>query len=149
MKSLKRWNTLIFDINCSSLFFRGNVVLLLSEMLLWLQLFFIILGGTVVLLSSETTSWSYFQLLDIITRSVYLNENFVYCRIRVFGCKRMKLLALLKFHSQGISYVCFTGDNLIAAACNDGKISLWDVYKNAWFQKGQPVEQSIESVLWS
>ena len=54
--------------------------------------------------------------------------------IRVFGWKKVKLLAVLMYHSQGISSVSFSKScvseqaMLLAAASRDKRISIWSLY---------------------
>ena len=48
--------------------------------------------------------------------------------IRVYTWKKMRLLALLKYHTETINCMCFNDNNFTIAGCKDGKISIWDVY---------------------
>ncbi|XP_065663581.1 guanine nucleotide-binding protein subunit beta-like protein 1 [Hydra vulgaris] len=50
--------------------------------------------------------------------------------VRLYSWKKMKLLAILKYHNKGISSIVYSSGNLIGIAARDGKISIWDVYKN-------------------
>lgn len=49
-------------------------------------------------------------------------------KVRVYSCKKMKLLAVLKYHTETINCICFDGNKNVIIGCKDGKISLWDVY---------------------
>jgi len=49
-------------------------------------------------------------------------------KIRVYTWRKMKLLAVLKYHTETINCMCFNDKNLIIVGCKDGKISIWDVY---------------------
>ena len=51
-------------------------------------------------------------------------------KIRVFGWKRLKVLAILKYHTEIVNKLCFNQDNLLAAGSKDGRISVLDVYKD-------------------
>ncbi|XP_047141845.1 guanine nucleotide-binding protein subunit beta-like protein 1 isoform X3 [Hydra vulgaris] len=50
--------------------------------------------------------------------------------VRLYSWKKMKLLAILKYHNKGISSIVYSSGNIIGIAARDGKISIWDVYKN-------------------
>lgn len=49
--------------------------------------------------------------------------------IRVFLSKNGKPLAVLTHHNKSIKDVTFSFDNYLAAASQDGSISLWDIYR--------------------
>jgi WD40 repeat protein len=49
-------------------------------------------------------------------------------RIRVYGVKKLKLLAVLDFHKEAINTIDFSNSNLMAAGSNDGIISFWNLY---------------------
>ena len=50
-------------------------------------------------------------------------------KLRLFGWRKMKPLAILKFHAETVNAVSFSRDNLFAAGSKDGRITIWDVYK--------------------
>lgn len=50
-------------------------------------------------------------------------------KIRIFGWKKLKRLAILKYHSESVNCLHFGANRLLAAGSKDGKITLWDVYK--------------------
>ena len=45
-------------------------------------------------------------------------------------------VSIVTSHSSHISYLCVTGQGLLAVACHDGTISLWDS-KNSWICAGR------------
>ena len=47
---------------------------------------------------------------------------------RVYSWKRMKLLAVLKYHTETINCICFDENKNVIIGCKDGKISLWNIY---------------------
>ena len=49
-------------------------------------------------------------------------------KVRVYSCKKMRLLAVLKYHTETINCICFDDNKNVIVGCKDGKISLWDVY---------------------
>ena len=55
-------------------------------------------------------------------------------RIRLFSMKSLKPLAVLSFHSESISKLAFSSNEviksqrLLAAGSRDGRISLWSIY---------------------
>ncbi|KAM3940636.1 guanine nucleotide-binding protein subunit beta-like protein 1 [Leptodactylus fuscus] len=54
-------------------------------------------------------------------------------RIRIFGWKKMKPLAVLQYHSATVNCVCFSDhispeERLLAAGSKDQKISVWSIY---------------------
>ncbi|WBW74515.1 ASTRA complex WD repeat subunit Asa1 [Schizosaccharomyces osmophilus] len=50
-------------------------------------------------------------------------------RSRVYSCKSLSLLAVLKYHSSTINSISFCSDsNIIALASKDSRISLWKIY---------------------
>ena len=54
----------------------------------------------------------------------------IFFRVRLFGWKRLKPLAILKYHTQSISSIAYSTGNIIGIASREGKVSIWDVYKN-------------------
>ena len=48
---------------------------------------------------------------------------------RLFGCKKMKPLAVLSYHSASIQCVKFLDDNTLVLGSKDGCISFWSLYK--------------------
>lgn len=48
--------------------------------------------------------------------------------VRIFAWKKLKPLAILKYHAEAINCLDFSKDNILACGSKDGKISLWDVY---------------------
>ena len=50
------------------------------------------------------------------------------CNVRLFGCKKLKPLAVLKYHKLAIQTLSFSGDNTMFAGGKDGQISAWKVY---------------------
>ena len=65
---------------------------------------------------------------------LYANFLNICPRLRVFSGKSLRPLAILKYHSEGVGVVGFSENNLLAGGCKDGKISLWDVYQNVWWE---------------
>ena len=49
--------------------------------------------------------------------------------VRVFGCKKLKQLAVLNYHKEGVRCITFADDNTMACGSKDQQISLWDIYK--------------------
>lgn len=49
-------------------------------------------------------------------------------RVRIYSWKKMKLLAVLKYHTETINCICFDEKNNAIIGCKDGKISLWNIY---------------------
>jgi len=49
-------------------------------------------------------------------------------RIRIFGWKKLKPLAILQFHSETINCIEFTRENRLVCGSKDGKISIWNIY---------------------
>ena len=49
-------------------------------------------------------------------------------KVRVYNWKNMKLLAVLKYHSETINCIAFDENNRVIVGSKDGKISVWDVY---------------------
>lgn len=74
----------------------------------------------------------YKKIIDVINEKfkilLYLH------RIRVFGCKKGKPLAVLDYHSGTIQSIAFTGSslahrsNLMISGSKDGRVSLWKLY---------------------
>ena len=50
--------------------------------------------------------------------------------IHIYGWKKMKALAILKYHKDAINSLSFSSTKLLAAGCKDGRISLWNVYQD-------------------
>lgn len=50
-------------------------------------------------------------------------------QIRIFGCKKLKPLAILSYHKDSVNCVTFSPDNILACGSKDQHISLWDVYQ--------------------
>ena len=48
---------------------------------------------------------------------------------RLFGCKRLKPLAVLSYHSASIQSAIFLNDNTSVLGSKDGCISFWSLYK--------------------
>ena len=69
--------------------------------------------------------------IPLVIRVFVLFTSRWFFRIRVFGWKKLKPLAILKYHKQVVNNVCFSKGHLIAAASKDGNISIWDVYKDS------------------
>ncbi|KAM8962392.1 guanine nucleotide-binding protein subunit beta-like protein 1 [Pelodytes ibericus] len=56
-------------------------------------------------------------------------------RVRIFGWKTMKPLAVLQYHFSTVHCVCFSDhvipeDRLLAAGSKDQRISIWSIYEN-------------------
>ncbi|XP_068127676.1 guanine nucleotide-binding protein subunit beta-like protein 1 [Hyperolius riggenbachi] len=54
-------------------------------------------------------------------------------RVRIFGWKKMKPLAVLQYHSASVNCLCFSDhsipeERLLAAGSKDQRISLWSIY---------------------
>ncbi|XP_066918686.1 guanine nucleotide-binding protein subunit beta-like protein 1 [Clytia hemisphaerica] len=49
-------------------------------------------------------------------------------KVRIYNWKNMKLLAVLKYHSETINCLAFDENNKAIVGSKDGKISIWDVY---------------------
>jgi len=49
-------------------------------------------------------------------------------RIRIYGTKKLKLLACLDFHKEAVNSIDFSMKNLMAVGGNDNLISFWDLY---------------------
>ena len=50
-------------------------------------------------------------------------------RIRIFGCKKFKPLAILSYHKESVNCVSFAPNNILACGSKDQHISLWDIYR--------------------
>ena len=50
-------------------------------------------------------------------------------KARLFGCKKMKPLAVLSYHSGSIQCAHFLEDNTLVLGSKDGYISFWSLYK--------------------
>ena len=50
-------------------------------------------------------------------------------QIRIFGCKKLKPLAILSYHKDSINCLTFSEDNILACGSKDQHISLWDIYR--------------------
>ena len=50
-------------------------------------------------------------------------------QIRIFGCKKLKPLAILSYHKDSVNCLTFSGDNILACGSKDQHISLWDIYR--------------------
>ncbi|EGC38380.1 hypothetical protein DICPUDRAFT_148995 [Dictyostelium purpureum] len=50
-------------------------------------------------------------------------------RIRIFNFKKQTPLAILKYHSESVYSIDFSGDNILASASKDSRIALWDIYR--------------------
>ena len=48
---------------------------------------------------------------------------------RLFGCKKMKSLAILSYHSASVQSAIFLNDNTSVLGSKDGCISFWSLYK--------------------
>lgn len=56
---------------------------------------------------------------------------FFFFRVRIFSIKKLKPLAILKYHNKSIQSLSFCQKtNLLASSSSDGKISIWDIYNN-------------------
>ena len=51
-------------------------------------------------------------------------------RVRVYGTKKLKLLACLDFHKEPINSIDFSENNLMAVGGNDCLISFWNLYNS-------------------
>jgi WD40 repeat protein len=49
-------------------------------------------------------------------------------RVRVYGIKKLKLLAVLDFHKDPINSIKFSSFNQMAVGSADGMISFWNIY---------------------
>lgn len=49
-------------------------------------------------------------------------------RVRLYGTKKLKLLACLDFHKEAVNSIDFSAKNLMAVGGNDCLISFWDLY---------------------
>jgi len=49
-------------------------------------------------------------------------------RVRLYGTKKLKLLACLDFHKEAVNSIDFSNKNLMAVGGNDCLISFWDLY---------------------
>ncbi len=49
-------------------------------------------------------------------------------RVRVYGLKKLNLLAVLDFHKEAINSIEFSQSNLMAVGSNDGIVSFWNLY---------------------
>lgn len=50
-------------------------------------------------------------------------------QIRIFGCKKLKPLAILSYHKESVNCVAFSPNNTLACGSKDQHISLWDIYR--------------------
>ena len=50
-------------------------------------------------------------------------------QIRLFSGKKLTALAVLSYHKSSVQTLAFATDNILAAGCKDGLISVWNVYK--------------------
>lgn len=58
-------------------------------------------------------------------------------RIRIFGWKKLKPLAVLDYHTATVHSVSFSdhkspSDRLLAAGAKDHRISIWSIYTQTW-----------------
>lgn len=51
-------------------------------------------------------------------------------KIRLFGLKKVKPLAVLDFHKDAINTVSFSNENLLVCGSNDTIISFWNIYND-------------------
>lgn len=51
-------------------------------------------------------------------------------KVRVYNYKKAAPLAILKYHTAGVTTVAFSADHLLASAARDGTIALWSVYQD-------------------
>lgn len=50
-------------------------------------------------------------------------------QIRIFGCKKLKPLAILSYHKDSVNCLTFSANNILACGSKDEHISLWDIYR--------------------
>lgn len=50
-------------------------------------------------------------------------------QIRIFGCKKLKPLAILSYHKESVHCITFSPNNILACGSKDQHISLWDIYR--------------------
>ena len=50
-------------------------------------------------------------------------------KVRMFGAKHLKPLAVLDYHKESVHCLDFSGDNILACGSKDQHISLWDIYR--------------------
>ncbi|XP_064617754.1 guanine nucleotide-binding protein subunit beta-like protein 1 isoform X2 [Liolophura sinensis] len=50
-------------------------------------------------------------------------------RVRIFGVKKLNLLAVLTSHTDSVQCLTFSQNNMLACGSKDKRISLWDIYK--------------------
>lgn len=84
-----------------------------------------------------TAGWDHRLVVIMLFCFMYSNFilNFNFLRLRVFSWKKYNPLAILKFHSEGLTCVEFPAhppnDHFwMAAGSKDKRISLWDIYNN-------------------
>jgi len=49
-------------------------------------------------------------------------------RVRIYGIKKLKLLAVLDFHKEAINSIKFSSSNQMVVGSTDGTISFWNLY---------------------
>ena len=50
-------------------------------------------------------------------------------KVRVFGAKHLKPLAVLNYHKDSVNCLTFSDEKLLACGSKDNQISLWDIYR--------------------
>ena len=50
-------------------------------------------------------------------------------KIRIFGCKKLKPLAILSYHKESVNCLTFSPNNILACGSKDQHINLWDIYR--------------------